>query len=81
MMTNSVDCEVSFTVENDVIVDDDFPLEIHALRSVAIERVRSAAFSDGVKDTLLGARKLPTTRARRLTAAHDAERQHADESE
>jgi hypothetical protein len=76
MVFVSIDDEVAFAVEDNVLLDDDFRLRDNTLRSVAIERVRTAAHRDGVANAsfsasksadatslLTGARALSTRRA------------------
>ena len=55
MVPVPIDDEISFAVEDDVIVDVDFRRGHHRRRTVAVERERSAPLCDGVMDALRGA--------------------------
>ena len=55
MIVVPVDLEIAFTIKDDVVVDFDSCSGHHRRRSIAVKRVRTTAFSDGVADTLLGA--------------------------
>ena len=52
----AIDREVTFAVENDIVVDDDRRLGHHCGRSVAIERKRSAALGNRSPDSCSVAR-------------------------
>jgi hypothetical protein len=64
-----IDRKVSFAVQNHVIVDDDFGFGDDGPRSVAIERVRTSTFGNGVANTLLGAGEYLTGTATRPAVA------------
>jgi hypothetical protein len=68
----SVEREVSLAIEDDVVVNDNFGLGHHGLRSVAAKRVRTAAFRNGIANALLSAWELLSRHATASAVASDA---------
>jgi hypothetical protein len=53
----SIDRQIPLAVEDDIVVDDDFRFGHYSLGSVAVKRVRTTTFGDGLADALLSAWK------------------------
>jgi hypothetical protein len=64
MVVDSVDSELAFAIENDVIVDGDLGFGPYRRRTDAVKRVWPAAYSDSITDALFGARKRSDATAR-----------------
>jgi hypothetical protein len=74
MVVASVDSELAFAIENDVIVDDDLVFRGYCSRSLTSKRVRPPSRGDSVANPLLGARKLADANALLTGGSTDAAR-------
>jgi hypothetical protein len=64
-----IDRQVAFAVEYDVIVDDDLRIRGDRRLTVAVKRMWTAAFGNGIKDALFSARKYGAVAASASTIA------------